>query len=124
LTAATGRRRATLITSLDLSVLLRQPIEIFNIRAGRSRPGLHSQHLTGVRALTQISGVKIKNDQKGSTSLSFVPEEICSGSYTFDVAEEIRSAGAATLLFQALDIPLTYGSGPSESTLRGGTHVA
>lgn len=112
-------------TSLALSALLRQPIEITNIRAKRNRPGLRPQHLTGVRALAEISQAELQGDAMGSTSISFAPRQIRSGRYTFDVAEEARrgSAGATSLLFQTLALPLAYGPIPSEVTLRGGTHV-
>lgn len=111
-------------TSLALSVILGRPIEIVNIRAGRSKPGLRPQHLAGVRALARISSAEVQGDQMGSTSLSFAPGEVQSGRYAFDVAEETRSAGAITLLFQSLALPLACGSGFSEITLKGGTHVA
>ncbi|MBI2877736.1 MAG: RNA 3'-phosphate cyclase [Candidatus Tectomicrobia bacterium] len=111
-------------TALALSVILRQPVEIANIRARRKRPGLRPQHLAGVRALAEVSQAEVWGDGLGSSFLSFSPGQIRSGAYTFDVAEETRSAGAVSLLFQALALPLAYGSGPSEVRLRGGTHVS
>ncbi|MBI1987719.1 MAG: RNA 3'-phosphate cyclase [Nitrospinae bacterium] len=112
-------------TSLALSAILHQPIEITNIRAKRNRPGLRPQHLTGVRALAKVSQADLRGDALGSTSLAFSPRQIISGRYTFDVAEEARSgsAGATSLLFQTLALPLAYGPESSEVTLRGGTHV-
>ena len=38
-------------TSLALSAITGQPFRIENIRAGRQKPGLLRQHLTGVRAV-------------------------------------------------------------------------
>lgn len=112
-------------TSLALSALLRRPVEIINIRARRNRPGLRPQHLTGVRALARVSQAELRGDALGSTSLTFAPRQIRSGRYTFDVAEEARSgsAGATSLIFQSLALPLAYGPEPSEVTLLGGTHV-
>jgi len=45
-------------TSLSLSVLTGQVIEIFNIRAKRKNSGLQKQHLVCVEAAQKISGAK------------------------------------------------------------------
>ena len=43
-------------TSLALSILTRTPIHLYNVRAGRSRPGLQPQHLQSVLAAAAICG--------------------------------------------------------------------
>src|SRR5712691_8559133 len=47
-------------TSLALAVLLGTELTLFNIRAGRSKPGLQAQHLTGVRAAAAISHAEVE----------------------------------------------------------------
>lgn len=110
-------------TALSLSVLTGRGVHIERIRAGRERPGLRSQHVTGVRALARVSGAEVQGDAIGSQSLSFSPDRVRGGVYRFDVAEERGSAGAVTLVLQVLLLPLCFGSAPSEVTLLGGTHV-
>jgi RNA 3'-terminal phosphate cyclase (ATP) len=110
-------------TALSLSAVLGKEVEIERIRAGREKPGLRPQHLTGVRALTQVVGAKVEGDQIGSQSLTFSPGKIKGGIYRFDVAEERGSAGALTLVLQVLLLPLCFGPTSSKVMLFGGTHV-
>jgi RNA 3'-terminal phosphate cyclase (ATP) len=110
-------------TALSLCAVLGKEVEIERIRTGREKPGLRPQHLTGVRALTQVAGAKVEGDQIGSQSLSFSPGKIRGGIYRFDVAEEKGSAGALTLVLQVLLLPLCFGPTSSEVMLLGGTHV-
>lgn len=37
--------------TIALSALLRKPVKITNIRAGRKKPGLAAQHLNGIAAM-------------------------------------------------------------------------
>src|SRR5437773_2180566 len=60
-------------TSLALAAILRCEVRIFNIRAGRAEPGLKAQHLTSVRAVTEICGASSKGLQVGSTEFIFSP---------------------------------------------------
>ena len=41
-------------TALSLAALMGRPVRLVNIRAGRRKPGLQAQHLTGVRAAAQM----------------------------------------------------------------------
>jgi RNA 3'-terminal phosphate cyclase (ATP) len=113
-------------TALTLAVILNQPIRLENIRAGRKNPGLAAQHLTAVRAAATICNADLAGDKLGSTQLTFVPRSPpIPGIYDFDVAEarEGGSAGAATLVLQTILLPLASAQGPSEVTIKGGTHV-
>jgi RNA 3'-terminal phosphate cyclase (ATP) len=110
-------------TSLALSAVLGRPIRIRNIRAGRDNPGLQAQHLTCVTALERITGAEMAGATLGSQELAFAPQTIRSGTYRFDVAEVRPSAGAVSLVFQAVALPLAFAAGTSKVTLLGGTHV-
>lgn len=113
-------------TALALSTLLRRPLRIEGIRAGRKNPGLAAQHLLGVLATAKLCAAELEGAQLSSQSLSFVPREAPRpGQYVFDVAEARRggSAGATSLVFQAIHLPLALAGGPSEVVLKGGTHV-
>ena len=114
-------------TSLSLSALTGRPFRMINIRGQRSKPGLRPQHLTAVRAVAQLCRAEVKGDELSSNSLEFRPgSNPCGGEYLFDVAEVSlggRSAGAVTLILQAVLWPLLFASDASKITLRGGTFV-
>lgn len=113
-------------TSLALSAILRRPIRIENIRAGRKNPGLAAQHLSSVRAAAMICEARVSGDALGSTTLAFEPQsKPIPGLYEFDVAEARQggSAGAATLVLQTILLPLALAAGSSTVTVKGGTHV-
>lgn len=114
-------------TTLSLAAITGQAIRLYQIRAGRKKPGLSAQHLTCVRAAAAICNAEVKGDKLGSMSLEFMPTRPPSaGNYTFDVTEAMQggSAGAVTLILQTLLLPLATASGDSLVTLKGGTHVA
>lgn len=110
-------------SSLALSAILEQPIKISKLRAGRRRPGLAPQHLTGVNAIAAITDAEVDGAGIRSTSLVFAPKAIKPGKYTFDVADIQPSAGSVSLIFQTIAIPLALADRKSTVTLRGGTHV-
>ncbi len=110
-------------SSLSLSAILGQPIRITNLRAGRKKPGLAAQHLTCVNAVAAITNAEVTGGALGSQTLTFVPQGIRGGKYTFDVADIRPSAGSLSLVFQSIVLPLAHASVESTVTLRGGTHV-
>ncbi len=114
-------------TSLSLAAITGQAVRIERIRAGRKKPGLRPQHLTGVRAAAAICGARLDGDELGSQALTFVPGgPVCPGKYMFDVADVARggSAGSVGLVLQTVLLPLALVEGESYLMLRGGTHVA
>ena len=107
-------------TSLSLSVLTGQPVEITQIRAGRSKPGLKPQHLAAVKAAAAISAAQTEGAEVGSERLRFAPQsQAVPGDYHF----AIGTAGAATLVAQTVLLPLVLAGSPSRVTITGGTHV-
>lgn len=113
-------------TSLSLAAITGQPLRLTQIRAGRPKPGLAAQHLTAVRAVAEICQARVRGGELGAMELEFVPTcPLQPGNYTFDVsqAREGGSAGAVTLILQAVLLPLSLAAGNSRVTLRGGTHV-
>jgi len=110
-------------TSLALSALTAQPVEVTSIRAGRPKPGLAAQHLTGVRAAAAACGAEVEGDALGSQRLVFRPGPPRAGHYTFDVCDIRPSAGSVNLILQTILPILALAEGPSHVTLKGGTHV-
>jgi len=105
-------------TALGLSLVTGKPFTLNQIRGGRSRPGLLRQHLTAVRAATQISGASVTGDELRSGSLRFEPGPVVPGEYEFSVG----SAGSVLLVLQAVLPALIVADGPSRLVLEGGTH--
>jgi RNA 3'-terminal phosphate cyclase (ATP) len=108
-------------TSLTLSLLTGRPFRLYNIRAGRSKPGLQPQHLMSVRAAANIGQAKLRGASRGSSDLTFEPGTVTAGNHRFDIG----TAGATSLVLQTIALPLALrGGAPSHVTLIGGTHVS
>ncbi len=114
-------------TAVGLAAISGRPIRIEKIRAGRSKPGLGAQHLTAVHAVAAVCDAQLSGDSLGSRTLEFrARHRPRPGDYEFDVAEarEGGSAGAATLVLQAVLPPLLRADGDSTVRVGGGTHMA
>lgn len=114
-------------TALALSAITGRAVEVHSLRAGRSRPGLAAQHLAALRAVAALCDATVAGDTLGSTRVRFEPRRaVLAGEYEFDVAaaREGGSAGAATLVLQAVLPALARAPGESRLAVRGGTHVA
>ncbi len=105
-------------TSLTLSLITGKPFRLVNVRAKRKNPGLRPQHLACVKAAAKLGASEVEGDFKGSLEVEFRPKRLVAGSFTF----EIGTAGATSLLFQTLYLPLAFAGG-GRLLLRGGTHV-
>ncbi len=88
-------------SALSLSMITGQPFEMSDIRAGRAKPGLLRQHLTAVRAATEICGAQVNG-----------------GEYRF----AIGSAGSCMLVLQTVLPALWFADGSSRVEVHGGTH--
>lgn len=107
-------------TSVSLAAITGQAVEIVNIRAGRSKPGLQAQHLTAVRAAAALCDAAMEGDAVGSMRLGFAPRApVQPAEHRF----EVGTAGAAPLVAQTVLLPLTRTTGSSRVTVTGGTHV-
>ena len=106
-------------SSLALSILTNQPVEIRNIRARRSKPGLLPQHLKAVDAAAAVSRARVEGASLSSAYLLFEPGKIRSGRYKFDIG----TAGSTSLVLQTIFIPLSMAGSASTILITGGTHV-
>lgn len=105
-------------TSFALAAHTGVPVVIENIRAGRAKPGLMRQHLTAVRAATEICGGTLAGDELGARRLEFTPGAVRPGEYRFSIS----TAGSACLVFQTVLWPLLLAGAPSRLVFEGGTH--
>ena len=110
-------------TSLAISSVLRQAVEIVNIRAGRKKPGLMPQHLTACLAAAAITGGELEGAELGASRLRFAPGAAAGGRYRFDVSQIKPSAGSTAMIFQTILPVLALAGGQSQITLLGGTHT-
>jgi RNA 3'-phosphate cyclase len=114
-------------TTVSVAAILRKSLRIYNIRAGRPKPGLAAQHLTGINLIGEISeGSTLSGNEMKSTELSFVPGNI-DGKDQKSYAADPHTAGSVTLMVQ-IALPcllwsVVGGEGVRELELGGGTNV-
>ena len=107
-------------TALSLAAVTGREVEIVNIRAGRSKPGLQPQHLASVRAAAMLCDAEVSGAAAGSMRLTFHPHaKPRADSYHL----EVGTAGATALVLQTALLPLALADGPSQLRVTGGTHV-
>jgi RNA 3'-terminal phosphate cyclase (ATP) len=105
-------------SSLALSLVTGRPFVIEKIRAGRKKPGLLRQHLTGVLAAAEVGRAEVDGAILGSPRVVFRPGRVQAGDYAFRVG----TAGSATLVLQTVLPALLLAAGESNLVLEGGTH--
>jgi RNA 3'-terminal phosphate cyclase (ATP) len=105
-------------SSLALSLVTGRPIRISKIRAGRKKPGLLKQHLTGVSAAADVGQAEVHGAKLGASQLTFAPTGIFAGHFRWDIG----SAGSTTLVAQTVLPALLMADQPSQITISGGTH--
>ncbi len=106
--------------STALSALLDKPVRIFSIRGKRSKPGLKSQHLTGINLVRELTEGQLKGGALNSSEIVFDPRRRpVGGTHRADIG----TAGATTLLAQVSLPCLLFGRTPCELDLRGGTNA-
>ena len=106
-------------SALSMSIIMGMNVDVYNIRAGRSKPGLRPQHLKAVDAAAAISKADVNDAVLGSKKISFSPKGCYSGRYKF----KIGTAGATSLVLQTIFVPLSLASATSTVIISGGTHV-
>ena len=104
-------------TACALSAVKKIPCRVFNIRSGRPRPGLMTQHLLGIQALNSLCNGRLEGDYLGSQEIKFWPGEI----KPRDLHVKIGTAGSIILVLQTL-IPLVlFSPEPVKIIFEGGS---
>ena len=106
--------------AVGLSAVTGRPCRIFNIRKGRRDPGLKAQHLSSVQAVAALCGAELTGAEMNSLEIEFRPRELRP---PLDLSVHVGTAGAVTLVLQALMIPLVRSPHPVTVEIAGGTHV-
>uniref|UniRef100_A0A670Y6G4 RNA 3'-terminal phosphate cyclase n=1 Tax=Pseudonaja textilis TaxID=8673 RepID=A0A670Y6G4_PSETE len=105
--------------STALSCLLNKSLQVKNIRAGRSQPGLRPQHLSGLEMVRHLCDGQMEGGDIGSTEITFTPGKIKGGTHTADT----KTAGSVCLLMQVAMPCVLFAASPSELRLKGGTNA-
>eukprot|EP00041_Stephanoeca_diplocostata_P020295 m.451725 g.451725 ORF g.451725 m.451725 type:complete len:259 (+) comp21532_c2_seq2:149-925(+) len=106
--------------SAALAGLLGKAINITEIRAKRSKPGLKAQHLAGIELVQALTQAKLTGGFKGSSEITLQPGALCSGTqFTADPG----TAGSICLIMQIAVPVAAFAPGPCLLSLRGGTNA-
>lgn len=92
---------AILRVASALSALTSTNIRVFNIRKNRPKPGLQTQHLEGLKAITALCDGKLDGGILGSTEIIFRPGKITAKKLSVNIS----TAGSTGLIFQSLALP-------------------
>jgi len=106
-------------TALSMSAVRTEPVRIFNIRAGRSNPGLSPQHVTSIEAVAELAGAEVDGLYQGSKEIVFRPGQLTGGRFEFDIG----TAGSISLVLQTCLLPAIMSKSRVDMTVRGGTDV-
>lgn len=112
--------------SIVLSQILSKPVEIINIRANRKPPGLKDQHLTGLKAMIDLThanadGVRLKSSTVKYNSKGVIENH--------SVKAECTGAGSMNLILQVVLPAILFAKNdPGEEqytvSMKGGSLVA
>lgn len=105
--------------SLSLSAATGTPVRVERVRANRDEPGLKHQHKAALDALTTVFDADVEGGRVGSETVVFRPGEPVTGNHHVDVV----TAGAVTLVAQALLPACAAAGGRFAFRLEGGTDV-
>ncbi|GLH13307.1 RNA 3'-terminal phosphate cyclase [Gryllus bimaculatus] len=105
--------------SAALSVLMKTPIRITKIRAGRPKPGLRPQHLKGLEVVQTLCNGQLKGGVPDSTEVTFLPGVPRGGNYEADT----QTAGSITLLIQVSLPCALFANTTTIMKFRGGTNT-
>lgn len=109
-------------TAVGLSILTNKPCHIFNIRKGRSKPGLMTQHLLGLQVLKNLFQGKLEGAELNSQEIWFWPNPVKKENLTSskNLKVKIETAASLTLIFQTIIPPALFNPFPLKISFQGG----
>ncbi|WP_406670683.1 RNA 3'-terminal phosphate cyclase [Methanolobus sp. ZRKC4] len=107
-------------TAVALSAIIKEDIEINNIRHNRPKKGLKTQHLKSIEAVAMMCDADINGLFPGSTQIYFSPSEIRG----VETHIQIGTAGSIPLLMQSIMPIAAYSPERTKLRITGGTDVA
>jgi RNA 3'-terminal phosphate cyclase (ATP) len=107
-------------TAISLSAITGKSIEVSNIRAKRSNPGLRPQHLAGIRIIADLFHAKSENLKVGAEWIRFSPsDKFEGGSIKFDIG----TAGSIPLTLMSVVPAVSLSNNSLQIEVTGGTDV-
>jgi RNA 3'-terminal phosphate cyclase (ATP) len=107
-------------TAISLSAITGKPIEVSNIRANRTNPGLRPQHMAGIRIIADLFHAKSENLKVGAEWIRFSPsDKFEGGSIKFDIG----TAGSIPLILMTVVPPVSLSNNSLQIEVTGGTDV-
>lgn len=107
-------------TAISLSAITGKPIEVSNIRANRTNPGLRPQHMAGIRIIANLFHAKSENLKVGAEWIRFSPsDKFQGGSTKFDIG----TAGSIPLILMAVVPAVSLSNNSLQIEVTGGTDV-
>lgn len=109
--------------AMAYGAILGRPIRVIKVRAGRSKPGLAAQHLTGIQLVHNIYGGDLTGACMKSQEFSFRPPVSpkfiqCQ---VVHAEADTKTAGSVMLVLQTALVPLLFLPCPAQLLLKGGT---
>jgi RNA 3'-terminal phosphate cyclase (ATP) len=107
-------------TAISLSAITGKPIEVSNIRANRTNPGLRPQHMAGIRIIADLFHAKSENLKVGAEWIRFSPsDKFEGGSIKFDIG----TAGSIPLILMTVVPAVSLSNNSLQIEVTGGTDV-
>ena len=107
-------------TAISLSGITGKAVEVTNIRANRSNPGLRPQHLTGIKIIADLFHAEIENLRIGADWIRFSPsDKFKGGSVKFDIG----TAGSIPLILMTVVPAVSLSNNSLQIEVIGGTDV-
>ncbi|HEY1248942.1 MAG TPA: RNA 3'-terminal phosphate cyclase [Nitrososphaera sp.] len=107
-------------TAASLAGITGTPIEVTNIRANRSNPGLRPQHFSGIKIIADLFHAKSENLKIGADWIRFFPSDrFKGGAVKFDIG----TAGSIPLVLMTVIPAVSLSNNSLEIEIRGGTDV-
>jgi RNA 3'-terminal phosphate cyclase (ATP) len=107
-------------TAISLSAITGKPIEVCNIRANRTNPGLRPQHMAGINIIADLFHAKSENIKVGAEWIRFSPsDKFEGGSIKFDIG----TAGSIPLILMTVVPAVSLSNNSLQIEITGGTDV-
>ncbi len=107
-------------TAISLSAITGKPVEVCNIRANRTNPGLRPQHMAGIKIIADLFHAKSENLKIGAEWIRFSPsDKFEGGSIKFDIG----TAGSIPLILMTVVPAVSLSNNSLQIEVTGGTDV-
>ena len=107
-------------TAVSLSAITGRPVEVVNIRAKRSNPGLRPQHMTSIKVIADLFHASVENLRVGADSIRFAPSDQFEGG---SIKVDVGTAGSIPMILMTVVPAVSLSNKSLEIEITGGTDV-